>query len=150
MACMQGNQTSQAQSTQALLDMVPNVDGQLSPDTKICKHPDTAVACKLRPLCICICSAFRCSGDCGQSISITTLTNSKCRHIWLLCCTGQWLKACDGRCTSTTGLQPSVRLIVVPLHHRLTSSECLHGREPLMTPFHKAPLGAGSVVPHLE
>ncbi|DBA72571.1 hypothetical protein WJX79_010793 [Trebouxia sp. C0005] len=30
-----GNQTSQAQASQALLDMVPKVDGQLSPDTKI-------------------------------------------------------------------------------------------------------------------
>lgn len=79
MACMQGNQTSQAQSTQALLDMVPNVDGQLSPDTKICKYPDTTVACKLHPLCIC--SAFRCSGDRGQSISFTTLTNNKSGHI---------------------------------------------------------------------
>jgi len=37
MPSVQGQQTSEAQAGQALLDMVPKMDGQLSPDTKICE-----------------------------------------------------------------------------------------------------------------
>ena len=34
---MQGKETSQAQSTTAMLGLVPVMEGQLSPNTKICK-----------------------------------------------------------------------------------------------------------------
>ena len=35
---MQGKETSQAQSTTALLGLVPVMEGQLSPNTKICEY----------------------------------------------------------------------------------------------------------------
>lgn len=61
---MQGKQTSEAQSTTALMSLVPVLEGQLAPTTQICKYnPDLcicmlAVTVSLHPLAVFGINAF--------------------------------------------------------------------------------------------